>query len=769
MSSVNTAPPHPAPGEKDASWHHIAMGALWCLGFFTPFSSAGVSFAMAAIVLLAVWPARRLWREAPWNEPVMAVGLLLFAYIAIDTLLTSGNTHASRQAINQYQELLLAPILYSVLRDERRRRALLFGLFAGAFALSLFIWASPLDEALQFMVYKRRISAGFVLAVCAFLILMRAKGAPRPWPARLLAAFLALTVLFGIDGRTGHVLVLLLVALAAWLHSPVRLRLVTSLGGLLVVLALAWMSGTGGTRWKETMAMSPGGDQSVVTSTGIRIELMRIALALAARHGVAGVGYGNYVPAHAQMADEIYRMPPDGVNQQWMRSTNPHNEFLMQLVGGGMAGALLFVAWLAMAFRAAMRAPPAVGVLLGATVLSFAIGCLFNSLLLDFIEGHFYIAILACLLAEGHATRADEHGREMKRVLVIATRQIGDVLLTTPLIRAARERWPDARIDVIGFAGTLGMLRGNPDLGGYIETPAGPGWRGTRDVMARLWRRYDLALVTDPGDRAHLLGWAAAPRRAGIVPARGGSNWWKRALLFHTVVAAGDLGTAHVTAEKRSLLAPWMKASSDAPVVVAPPAMALPADIEAAVQPGAIVVHAPSMWPYKQWPLAHFEALVKELLAMGRQVVLTGSAGARDQECIAPLLGLASAPRLLDASGRLDFNQLVTLFQRAALYIGPDTSVSHLAAATGVPVIAIFGPTNPQRWAPWPAKPNAAALFERSTLMQQVGNVTLLQSALPCVPCGKAGCEDHRQSRSDCLQDIGPERVIEAARTILSR
>jgi heptosyltransferase-3 len=100
------------------------------------------------------------------------------------------------------------------------------------------------------------------------------------------------------------------------------------------------------------------------------------------------------------------------------------------------------------------------------------------------------------------------------------------------------------------------------------------------------------------------------------------------------------------------------------------------------------------------------------------------------------------------------------------LYIGPDTSVSHLAAACDVPVLAIFGPTNPQRWSPWPGVPQG---FERVALSQTLGKVTLLQADLPCVPCGKAGCEDHRQSRSDCLQAITPERVAAQALSLLSR
>ncbi|HMA06827.1 MAG TPA: glycosyltransferase family 9 protein [Ramlibacter sp.] len=356
----------------------------------------------------------------------------------------------------------------------------------------------------------------------------------------------------------------------------------------------------------------------------------------------------------------------------------------------------------------------------------------------------------------------------MKRILVVATRQIGDVLLTTPLIRAAKARWPQARIDVLGFAGTLGMLRGNPDLAELIESPARLGWRGTVSLLRRLWRRYDLALVTQPGDRAHLMAWVAGRQRSGIIPEHGGSNWWKRALLTHVVVSAGDLGEVHVVAEKLALLRPWVAAEDRNEPVAVPPAAPLPAEIQSQLRAGFLVIHAPSMWPYKQWPMAHFRILARQLLARGLQVVLTGGGAQRDRDCVETLLDLAAAPQLLAVAGRLDFNQLVTLFNQAALYIGPDTSVSHLAAACGVPTLAIFGPTNPQRWAPWPNdKRESPVRWVRAAASQTVGNVTLLQGSPSCVPCGRAGCEDHLQSRSDCLVSITPQRVLDHALRIL--
>ena len=93
-------------------------------------------------------------------------------------------------------------------------------------------------------------------------------------------------------------------------------------------------------------------------------------------------------------------------------------------------------------------------------------------------------------------------------VLVVVTRQIGDVLLTTPLIHAARLRWPQAAIDVLGFEGTLGMLQGNPDVSNLIATPARPGAGGLWRLARRLWRQYDLALIAlEMGGSADLLAY----------------------------------------------------------------------------------------------------------------------------------------------------------------------------------------------------------------------------------------------------------------------
>lgn len=348
--------------------------------------------------------------------------------------------------------------------------------------------------------------------------------------------------------------------------------------------------------------------------------------------------------------------------------------------------------------------------------------------------------------------------KDPRNVLVIATRQIGDVLLTAPLIEAARQRWPDAAIDVLGFAGTLGMLKGNPHLRDFVEVPSGSGWREAWPFVRKLWRRYDLALITQQSDRAHLYGWVAAPVRSGLVPGRASISWWKRRLLDHAVRI--DDETTPTVVEKLKLLEPW-GALPAALNVAAPPEAPLPADLEALLEGSPIVVHVPSMWRYKQWPVTKYIELVSELLAQGYQVVLTGTKSQTDQEQIAPVRALGAPPRLIDASGKINLNQVGTLLRRAALYVGPDTSITHLAAACGTPVVALFGPTNPIRWGPWPQGHTASSPYVRAHPRQSSHRVILLQAEQACVACGHAGCEDHHHSRSLCLEALPAQRVID--------
>ncbi len=355
-----------------------------------------------------------------------------------------------------------------------------------------------------------------------------------------------------------------------------------------------------------------------------------------------------------------------------------------------------------------------------------------------------------------------DRNAEFRRVLVICTRQIGDVLLTTPLIHAAKQKWPAARIDVLGFSGTLGMLKGNPDVHELIEVPAGSGWLQSTSLIRRLWRCYDLALVAQYSDRAHLYGWVAARVRSGQVP-DGRRAWWKRALLDHAVVLGGT--HTHVVIDKLRLLSPWLQPAQAE--VVAPAGTDLPQEVADRLHAPYVVAQVPSLVRYKQWPLAHYAELAQALAGDGLQVVLTGGPSGADRAAVAEVARMADSPQVLPLAGVLDLNQLTTLLRGASLYIGPDTSVTHLAAACDVPVVALYGPIDPRAWGPWSGRRPMEAPYERRGFTQRSGKVILLQGTPSCVPCNRAGCEGHNASRSECLETMEPQRVLAEARAAL--
>ncbi|MEO6745312.1 MAG: glycosyltransferase family 9 protein, partial [Caldimonas sp.] len=134
---------------------------------------------------------------------------------------------------------------------------------------------------------------------------------------------------------------------------------------------------------------------------------------------------------------------------------------------------------------------------------------------------------------------------------------------------------------------------------------------------------------------------------------------------------------------------------------------------------------------------------------------------------VAQGVGAADDGRVLDVAGRLDLNQMVTLLRGAALYIGPDTSITHLAAACDTPVVALFGPIDPRLWGPWPQGHAVEQPYEMRAPVQRRAAIMLMQGDPACVPCNGAGCDRHDDSRSECLETMSATRVLEVAQSRL--
>ncbi|MEY4063186.1 MAG: hypothetical protein RIT09_979 [Pseudomonadota bacterium] len=352
-----------------------------------------------------------------------------------------------------------------------------------------------------------------------------------------------------------------------------------------------------------------------------------------------------------------------------------------------------------------------------------------------------------------------------EKILIIATRQIGDTLITTPLISAIKKKWPNAQIDFLGYNNSLSMLSGNTDLNIVIGTKPRPKFIDYLKQFFQLFKRYDLAVITQPSDRAYIYGLIAAKHRVGVIPVEPKLNWWKKRISIHNVEV--DYFHQHVITEKLRLLEPFISESDlfGYQISVRPPKpVGLPSEIQSKLSESFIVIHPTPLTAYKRWPLANWVELI-ESLSENYQIVLSGAPIAQDRElnqAIIDLLSDSAKKSILNLDGRLKLDQLGTLLRQAKLYIGVDTSVTHLAAACNTPTITLFGATPPTNFGPWPNGFIGKQPYALRASTQKVGNVTILQGPGDCVPCRKAGCEDKPDSRSDCLVNLPVRSILEA-------
>jgi heptosyltransferase-3 len=340
------------------------------------------------------------------------------------------------------------------------------------------------------------------------------------------------------------------------------------------------------------------------------------------------------------------------------------------------------------------------------------------------------------------------------KILVVALRRLGDVLLTTPLIRSLRLAWPDAGIDALVFADTAGILDGNPDLNGVVAMPPRPTAGQSLALAARLRRRYDLAISTQCGDRPSFFAYVAGRQRVGPVEAN--LNGRIKAMAYARSMPYAP-GVHRV--EEMLRLADTLGIAR-APAVVAPrprPVDDLPADYA--------VIHAAPMFRYKQWTMEGWRALAAALSKRGLAVIATGGPAKAERSYLDATWAGAPVRRL---DGRLDWPQLAALLAKARVYVGPDTSVTHLAAAAGCPTFALYGPTDPRLWGPWPAG-GLGEMWAAAGSVQRRGNVWLVQHPLPCVPCQLEGCERRIGSYSACLDELSAEHVIGVVDEALQR
>jgi len=357
-------------------------------------------------------------------------------------------------------------------------------------------------------------------------------------------------------------------------------------------------------------------------------------------------------------------------------------------------------------------------------------------------------------------------------ILIVNIRLIGDVILTTPLIGLLKDTYPDSAIDLLVNRGTGEFLEKDPRVRTviYSDGDLTGTYRTKTRYLGTISRRYDLAINMNASDRGNIAVLVASRRwRVGLY--LGNQFWkdiWKRLFFSHPIPYPFPIHYARlcqVIGERLGLKVNRLEAKvfwDDGDTIKVSSFLE-----NQGVTGPYFVIHPFARWRYKYWQLEKF-AIVSDAIAgrYGLRPVWTSSPDPAEKTALAQAATLCRIPPAL-VLGELNLNQITNLLSRASLYVGLDTAVSHLAATTGIPIVALYGPTITDWWSPWN---NAGPVTQQCPLprgKQRTGNIIVVQSNRLCVPCGRAGCDD-KGRESPCLFEIEPDEVLAAVADVLS-
>ena len=335
------------------------------------------------------------------------------------------------------------------------------------------------------------------------------------------------------------------------------------------------------------------------------------------------------------------------------------------------------------------------------------------------------------------------------KILVRATNWVGDAIMSIPALEAVRRRWPDAHIAVLARSWVADLYRGQPFLDQIISfdsRASNGGGRQSKSIAAALRaEHFDCALLLQNAFRAAWTTWrAGVPERigyardgrsilltkpipvpkAGEIPAHECYYYLELLRRSHWIDALPDVNEIRLRIEPQAITAAQLNLSA---------AGARPGKMWIAVAPGAAYGSA------KCWPAERFAELADGLIAeFEADVILFGTASERD---IVGRIEARMRHRPVNVTGQTSIGDLPALFAACHVFIGNDSGAMHVAAAAGLPVVAMFGPTDPNGTAP------------------VTSQKALVQRHVSCSPCFLRKCPiDHR-----CMTRIGVEDVRAAA------
>ncbi len=362
----------------------------------------------------------------------------------------------------------------------------------------------------------------------------------------------------------------------------------------------------------------------------------------------------------------------------------------------------------------------------------------------------------------------------IQSILLISVPAIGDALLATPLLSTLKKAYPHAEIDVLVPEECLGILHGNSCIRERIPFKRKSKIHKNGPLYRRLFRKYDLAVSNSIGDRYYWYQFIAARYRAALVPEYSLASSWK--YLFSTVTAPYHQNEHAILKNSRIAKAIGIEPRYDVEVPSCSTALSTVLEKISLSETGQrmALLHPRPGGEYKEWPKESWAEVLRYLRDAGIVPILSGGPGNAEREFVADIIDLAGV-EAVNAAGTFSFSELVVLLRAVSLFIGTDTSTTHLAAAAGTPTLALFGPTSLETWSPWPQYKDGVSyvsrdgmkLFEDRPGIQRIGNVVAASELCSCRPYYKR-CRTTGTSKSDCMRMLAVPSVIRQIEELLT-
>ena len=338
----------------------------------------------------------------------------------------------------------------------------------------------------------------------------------------------------------------------------------------------------------------------------------------------------------------------------------------------------------------------------------------------------------------------------MTASLVIAPQWIGDAVMTEPLLRVLAQR--GETLSVAAMPWVAPIYRAMPQVTEVIELPfprGGLHWAARRNLALQWRSRFERAYVGPNSWKSALLPWMAG------IPVRVGYHGETRFGLLNQRIPNPDKDQRGVMVAHYLALAQIEADSSVQPKLDLSLDLLKTTLLNFDLKLGAYAVFAPGAeyGPAKRWPAAYFAEMG---LRTGLPVVLLGSAKeAALCDDIAKRINQERPKNARNLAGKTDLSQAMALIASSQAMLSNDSGLMHVAAAMGVPQVAVFGSSSPLHTPPLSDK--AVVLWLK--------NEAVYQPALDCAPCFERSCP---LGHLRCLNDLMPERVEQAWREVVS-